>query len=159
MKKNLPSAGFTLIELMTVIVIIGVLTGTGYISFRTFQNKEVLKSAVREVVSDIRYAQSLSVSGIKPSGCTGDFESVEIDFDSNGYDINGNCSISGSIDYKSVVLDSNILLLVPSENPVIFETPQGKPILTSDVDISLSHNLISKSEKIISISTNGNISE
>jgi len=157
-KKNLPQ-GFTLIELMTVIAIVGLLTGSGYLSYRTFQQKEELKASVRETVSDIRYAQSAAISGIKPTSCSGEFESVEIDFNSNGYDINGNCSISGVSQYKSVVFSSNIVFVEPATDPIIFETPQGKTNLLSDVSVSISHALLSGSNKIITVSINGNVSE
>jgi len=62
-------AGFTLIELVMVIVIIGILAVVTVPRFQAF-NIVKLNSAVKKVVSDIRYTQSLAVSSHDMYGMT-----------------------------------------------------------------------------------------
>jgi prepilin-type N-terminal cleavage/methylation domain-containing protein len=65
------SAGFTFIELVMVIVIVGILAVVTVPRFQAF-NVIKLNSAVKKIVSDIRYTQSLAVSSHDMYGMTFD---------------------------------------------------------------------------------------
>ena len=54
--------GFTLIEILIIIGIIAVLVGIGIPVFRSFQPVLQLNGAVRDLVTDLRYAQQLAVT-------------------------------------------------------------------------------------------------
>lgn len=54
--------GFTLTELILVIVIIGILSGLIYPEAANLIQKQRLQSAAKEVVSDVRVAQQLAIS-------------------------------------------------------------------------------------------------
>ncbi len=54
--------GFTLIEILIVIGIIIVLAGIGIPVFRSIQPSVQLNGAIRNLVSDLRYAQQLTVT-------------------------------------------------------------------------------------------------
>jgi len=54
--------GFTLIEILIVIGIIVVLAGIGFPVFRSIQPSIQLNGAIRNLVSDLRYAQQLTVT-------------------------------------------------------------------------------------------------
>jgi len=55
-------AGFTLIEILTVIFILGILCLIGVPAFKTYQPSLQLSGTVRELVTDLRYAEGLAVT-------------------------------------------------------------------------------------------------
>lgn len=58
--------GFTLMELMIAIAIIGILTGIGMLQFRASQARQELDRAAWELASDIRWMQQLSANDATP---------------------------------------------------------------------------------------------
>lgn len=61
--------GFTIIEVLVVIVIIGMVMAVGSVRYREFSKRQMVVSVKRQIVADIRAAQSDAASGIKPGGC------------------------------------------------------------------------------------------
>lgn len=55
------SKGFTLVELLIAIVIIGILAAVGVPSFQALMDKKRLQGAADNVLADLRYVQSESV--------------------------------------------------------------------------------------------------
>ncbi len=68
MRKK-PASGFSLVELLIVISIIGFLSAAGLASYLNFSRAQLLNQAAEKLVSDLRLAQSLASSGQKPSLC------------------------------------------------------------------------------------------
>lgn len=66
-KKNVLGKGFTLIELIVVVVIIITLTGFGIAGYNNFNQRQTLKQAAEEVKSNLRDAQNRALSGEKGS--------------------------------------------------------------------------------------------
>ena len=60
-----PVLGFTLIELLIVIAIIGILSAIAIPSFSSFNNKQRLSQAAKQVKNDLRSAQNRAISGIE----------------------------------------------------------------------------------------------
>lgn len=58
MKKN----GFTLLELMIVIVIVGILSGLAVVNFRGLASKYQLENQVRELYADIMSARMMAMN-------------------------------------------------------------------------------------------------
>ncbi|SRR4030042_6579661 len=61
--------GYTLLELLIVIVTMVLVSTVGMASYRSFQRRKVLDGSALKVQSDLRLAQEMSLSGKKPSAC------------------------------------------------------------------------------------------
>jgi Tfp pilus assembly protein FimT len=67
---NYPTSGFTIIELMIVIMTMTLLFGLGYASYQEFARRQQVSGALSQLKSELRLTQQLSISGTKPSsGC------------------------------------------------------------------------------------------
>jgi prepilin-type N-terminal cleavage/methylation domain-containing protein len=62
--------GYTLIEVLVVMIIMGIILIFGFSSFTQFNQRQAVKSAAAQVVNDLYYAQSQASTGKKPPGCT-----------------------------------------------------------------------------------------
>lgn len=101
--KPTSHAGFTLIELIVVVVIIITLTGLGIAGYNAFNQRQTLKAAAEEIKSNLRDAQNRALSGEKDctvcrQGATcGDNDDLVLNhwlFNITGattYTISGNC--------------------------------------------------------------------
>lgn len=71
MRKIKPrlQSGFTLIEMMIVIMIMITFFGFGYANFRGFQRRQALQSAAKTIQADLSQAREKALSGVKPAGC------------------------------------------------------------------------------------------
>src|SRR5258706_8299399 len=67
MKKT---KGYTLIELIVVIAIIGLMTGASIAGFNTLNKRQTVLNGGKELMSIMRTAQQRAVAGTKPVGCT-----------------------------------------------------------------------------------------
>lgn len=65
-------SGYTLIELIVVIAIMGLLVGASIAGFNTLNQRQTVLSAGREVLSIMRTAQQRAISGQKPTSGTCD---------------------------------------------------------------------------------------
>jgi prepilin-type N-terminal cleavage/methylation domain-containing protein len=61
-------SGFSLIELLVVMTIIGVLTGFGFMAFSEIQQDQLLKKTVKQVQSGLYEARQSAFYGKKPPG-------------------------------------------------------------------------------------------
>jgi prepilin-type N-terminal cleavage/methylation domain-containing protein len=70
LRKLTFQAGYTLIELIVVIALIGLMTGASIAGFNTLNQKQIVTTGGKELASVLRTAQNRAVSGIKPTGVT-----------------------------------------------------------------------------------------
>ena len=110
--------GYTLVEILVSLSVIGLLFGFGFASFRDFSRRQAVVAEGRKVVGDLRLAQQQALSGEKPVGCTGNLQTYDFErVNQSGYKITAVCS-SSSITVKNQTLSSDILI-----SPFIPSTP------------------------------------
>lgn len=61
------SAGYSLLELLVVVSIMGIVFAGGFASYRDYQRRQNLESIVRLVRGDLRLAQEYALAGKKPT--------------------------------------------------------------------------------------------
>lgn len=98
--------GFTLIEVLVSLTVIGLLFGFGFVSFRDFSRRQQLEGTARSLKGELRLAQSKASAGEKPNNlkCNGLNTLSSYSFriiNSTSYKIAANC-LGGSVD----ILDS-----------------------------------------------------
>ena len=99
-------SGYTLIEILVAISIIGVLFSFGFVSYRDFSRRQALSGLVKQIQGDLRLAQGDAAAGYKPSGCLGTLDSYSFYISSNSvYKVQANCGAT-TTDVKSVTLPS-----------------------------------------------------
>ncbi|MBI5356871.1 prepilin-type N-terminal cleavage/methylation domain-containing protein [Candidatus Collierbacteria bacterium] len=105
--------GYSLIEILAAVTIIGILTGSSLVGYNRFQGRQGLKSAGDQLVSDLRLTQQKALSGEKIVGwCQGANESLAgwrlIFTSSTVYDIRGVCSSAVTATFKSITLPNSV---------------------------------------------------
>ncbi len=64
-----PFAGYTLIEVLVVVLLTGLLVGGGVAAMTAARQKQVLKQAGSQLYNDLRLAQARASAGDKPEEC------------------------------------------------------------------------------------------
>lgn len=160
-------SGFTLIELMVVMLIMSLLFGLGFTNFRDFQRRQILEGAVRAVKGDLRYAQELALAGRKPDNPAGNscttadsvLHGYQLTRTSSGsYVIEALCAIGVPI--KSVVLDSEVEMnSIGTEDKILFKSVTGGISQDSSVAITLTFTEAGVSDRVITVSPAGEIND
>ena len=160
--------GFTMIELLVVIFIISLVSAFALANYRSGQKKYILTGAVQQLVSNIRKAQNMALSGFDISGQYNGY-GLYIEKGKSSYIIYGNknpdpsyqpsdniietISLPGKINVKSVSVASDKL-------HIFFEPPQPTTYLngvnTAGISETITLELESSSlSKTIRVTTAG----
>jgi prepilin-type N-terminal cleavage/methylation domain-containing protein len=115
-KFKLPHTGFTMIEMMIVMMIMIIFFGLGYANFRDFQRRQTLESVARMIRTDLTQAREYAFSGVKPAGCDVLQHYVFSRTLATQYQIRGNCANS-STPIKTVNLASGITITMNNSMP------------------------------------------
>lgn len=130
------SSGFTLVETMVVTVIILLLVGGGLASFVTFNEKQQVVNAAKDLQGHLRMGQILSRVGETPAGCgklSGYIvRSVDVGPDKQ-IRIIANCE-SGEIERNSFDMPDNTSLSADFE--ITFLTLHGGVSGAGDIDVT-----------------------
>ena len=98
--------GYTLVEVLVSLTIVGLLFGFGFASFRDFSRRQQLTGVARSIKGEIRLVQSKASAGEKPdnANCSGTNTLSSYGFqivNSTSYKVVANC-LGGSVDIWDV---------------------------------------------------------
>lgn len=152
--------GYTLIEVLIVVAIMGLIFGIGFFSFRDYSKKKAVEAIARTLKSDLRLAQGQSLAGKKPTDCTSSLDGYSFAVTTGTpsfYTVTAVCG-NQNILIKTATLTSDMSLSVPSVNPILFKPlGQGTNIPSgSSVTITITQ-FISNFSQVVTVSSTGEI--
>ena len=159
--------GYTLIEILISLTIVGLLFGVGYANFRAFSQRRVLIDAAKNLQGDLRLTQGMALAGQKPSdpACNSPTNTLNgynfTILSETSYEVRANCS-GGNVasPNKTITLNSGAAFEppFPSPNPILFKVlgngtniSDGQTVLIKMVQTGTSN------QSIIMISSGGQI--
>ena len=116
--------GYTLVEILVGLTIIGMVFGVGFASFRSFARRQSVSSAIRALKADLRLAQEQALAGKKPDSPNCNTPNLLDGYNfvvdsSSQYTIQARCT-GGTVTIKQVNLD-NLTISIPFPNPILFK--------------------------------------
>jgi prepilin-type N-terminal cleavage/methylation domain-containing protein len=115
--------GYTLIEILVVLTVIGILFSVGFASYRDFSRRQALAGMVKQIQGDLRMAQQMALSGVKPEACTSSLDGVMFTVAHESpdvYRIRADCGSTPLI--KEAYLPGDITYtIISGPNPIIFK--------------------------------------
>lgn len=160
MKRRLarPGKGYTLIELLIVMAIMGILFTVGYLSFQDYARRQTLLAAGRAVRVDIRTAIESAIAGNKPAACNNVLNGYQFWITSGTtYEIDAICS-GGNVVVTQATVPTGITLTASNPNPVIFKVlAQGTNIPTGTTATVQVKQTLTGNIDTIRIGENGNV--
>ncbi len=151
--------GYTLIELMVVMAIVGILFTIGYTNFQDYSRQQTLLSVVRTLQTDINSTREFAIAGNKPNGCNGLLNGYQFNvISSSTYVISANCTPNNNIEIKQISVAQGVILTPSNPNPVIFKSVAGGTNIQTGANatIIITQTLSGNSKSII-IGANGNV--
>lgn len=142
-------SGYTLIEILVSLTVIGLLFGFGFVSFRDFSRRQHLASVVRTLTGEIRLVQSKASVGEKPDDlkCQGTNTLSSYSFriiNSTSYQTEANC-LGGNVVIKTGSLSDGISM-TSTQNTISFKVlgqgtnvPQGTEAVITFTQVGTSN--------------------
>ncbi|HJY98634.1 MAG TPA: prepilin-type N-terminal cleavage/methylation domain-containing protein [Patescibacteria group bacterium] len=137
-------SGYTLIEILVGLTIIGLLFGIGYVNFRDFSRRQAIAGAGKLIQGDLRIAQQLALVGQKPDqSCILTGYNFDVDSAARSYSIYALCETGPATEVtKTVTLPPGIQIAAPSPNPILFKVlGTGTNLTSGTADIVLTQDL------------------
>lgn len=88
--------GYTLIELLVTITIIGLMFGFGFVNFRDYSRRQHLAGVATKLKADLRLAQEKALSGEMPDGCI-NLSTYSVEISAGSYEVLANCADEVSV--------------------------------------------------------------
>lgn len=119
--------GYTLVEILVALTVIGLLFSFGFVSFRDFSRRQAVSDAAKSIQGDLRLAQGDALTGQKPDNVNcnlpNTLDSYSFDVLSNTeYRIEANC-VGAPVVVKDVDMQPDITIAIqaPVLNPLKFK--------------------------------------
>ena len=131
-RRRVPTAGFTIIELLTVVAIAAILIAIAAPSFNEFLAKRRVEGTMAELVTDIQYARSEAVSRNAPVRMTFGTGCYVIHL-ASGTATASTCAIDPvSAEIKTVPIDTTRLFLKPVASLTHFQFDPVRGMASND---------------------------
>lgn len=152
--------GYTLIEILVALTIVGLIFSIGYVNFRDFSRRQALAGTARAVMGDLRLAQEQALAGKKPDvvACNPPNKLNGFNFRVTGtssYQLEANCSGGNSLT-KAVTLPTGVSISTPSPNPITFKVLGQGTNLSANATITLTQSGTSNT-RVVTVSPGGEI--
>lgn len=141
-------SGFTLIEVLVGLTIVGLIFAVGFVGFREFARRQALLGAVRRIEGDLRLAQQQALAGKKPVGCVV-LDGYRFSASSeNQYRIQAACSNGDFSIGKDSILLSEGVKMNPLPSSIMFKVLGLGTDLASSVEIRLEQSGTGNSQTV-----------
>ena len=156
--KSPAQTGYTLIEILVVMVIMGILFTAGYVNLRDYARAQTLTAVARSLVTDLHSAEENANAGDKPSGCNGVLNGYQFNvISSTTYELDAFCT-GGNVQVKPVILPADLTISAPVPNPVVFKSiAEGTNIASGATATIIITQTSTKNTRTITIGANGSI--
>lgn len=146
--------GFTLMELVIVVVVIGIIAGMAVPSFLSYLPKQRVKATARDMVSELRLARSQSISERQAYGVTIDLSKQSFTYFADA-DGDGTLSAGDStITADTVSTDVKITTCTFTNNTVVFGSTGSASssgdlqVVSSDGQVIMSINVLASTGRV-----------
>jgi prepilin-type N-terminal cleavage/methylation domain-containing protein len=117
--------GFTLVEILIVISVLGILFSVGLVQYTKFNRQQILEQAVLELKTSLTNAQSKALSGKKECS-EGVFDGILVEFDTGNYSLYSSCGDGTDLELLSdTELPSEIRITESPEDGILFRPIAG----------------------------------
>lgn len=135
MKLPSKTSGYTLIELIVVVVIIGILFSIGVAKYGEFNRSQIVEQAALDLKNNLRLAQNRAFSGEKDTSASacGDTKRLDgwyVSFASGSYDIYGRCGGDTTFSSTTKDLSSKKVYISPIPPTILFK-PLGNGVVNA----------------------------
>jgi prepilin-type N-terminal cleavage/methylation domain-containing protein len=155
--------GFTIIELLIVLLVMTILFSVGYANYRGYARRQRFMAVIRQLEGDIRMTQTLASSGTKPDGCSSlKGYRFEVNVNAISYSIIPVCENLVADAVKTATLGDNITAVSTNDtdNGILFYV-LGRG---TDIDLSVGEPFVinitddnSGTASAVSVGTNGEV--
>jgi Tfp pilus assembly protein FimT len=134
-------SGFTLIELMVVVMVSMILVGVGVVSVSGVLTRQRVLSAQSEVISALKMARNYAVTSQSPSGYANQLDYISVTVNSSGMILVQPVNLAAGVgtSYFSKDTTGDKVVLVPSSATLLFSVPEGKVLLNSTTPANSSY--------------------
>lgn len=156
------SLGYTLVELLIVLVIMSALFVGGYTSYREFARRQALNSEQGLIKDALSVARQLALSGEKPSQCSSSstLNGYSFELSSRSYAIRPSCTLSdgtavtGVLTVRTGQMSSDIDMTLNTGSTIFFKTLSGENDNVNDYVITI-RKISTGDTQTISVSPQG----
>ncbi len=151
--------GYTFVEVLVSLTIVGLLFSFGFANFRDYSRRQALAGVARNLKGELRLAQSKASAGEKPAACSASILSTysfQI-INSTSYKITADCSGGINVDIKTVSFPEGVTMS-PASGTVSFKVlGQGTNIIAGGSVVITLTQVGTNNTSLVTVASGGEI--